>query len=172
MAQTVKTGPHIGLSPLSGSPYISKWSSRYRGATVQDLEPPAALSLNPNDPISLALLSAFEREYTHLTIVDSETRGLIGYISIPTLQAQLDSGAVKPEDPISRAMVRFQRKGREYTVITPDTPLEKLEAFFEGVNDPTGQKQEFAVVTDEDRRFVLGVATKADLEEFVKRRPA
>jgi hypothetical protein len=72
-------------------------------------------------------------------------------------------------------MVRFQRKGRRYTVITMATPLEDLEAFFEGQMGGTegqGQKQEFAVVTDEDRRFVLGVATKADLEEFVKRRPA
>ncbi|KAI1428135.1 hypothetical protein F5Y12DRAFT_733792 [Xylaria sp. FL1777] len=171
MVQAMTTS-HIGPSPLAGQPYISKWSSRYRGATVQDLEPPAALSLNPTDPISLALVSAFEREYTHLTIVDSETRALLGYISIPTLQVQLDSGAVKPEDPLSRAMVRFQRKGRRYTIITLDTPLEKLEAFFEGVSDSQGQKQEFAVVTDEDRRFVLGVATKADLEEFVKRRPA
>jgi hypothetical protein len=32
-------------------------------------------------------------------------------------------------------------------------------------------KEEFAVVTDEKRRFVLGVATVQDLEEFVKRRP-
>lgn len=139
---------------------------------MQDLEPPAALSLNPNDPISLALLSAFERDYTHLTIVDPDTRSLLGYISIPTLQAQLDSRVLKPEDPLSRAMVRFQRKGKRYTVITLDTPLEELEAFFEGITDSLGQKQDFAVVTDDDRRFVLGVATKADLEEFVKRRPA
>jgi hypothetical protein len=52
-----------------------------------------------------------------------------------------------------------------------NTPLEDLEAFFEGV-DTGGQKQEFAVVTDDRRRFVLGVATRKDLEEFVKRRPA
>ncbi|KAI1261746.1 hypothetical protein F5Y18DRAFT_191527 [Xylariaceae sp. FL1019] len=172
MAQTIKSGMHIGPSPLSKQPFISKWSSRYRGACVQDLEPPAALSLNPTDPISLAMLSAFEREYTHLTVIDSQTRKLLGYIAIPALQAQLDTGAVKPEDPLSRAMVRFQRKGREYTVISMDTPLEELEAFFEGANDATGQKQDFAVVTDEDRRFVLGVATKEDLQEFVKRRPA
>ncbi|KAI0468755.1 hypothetical protein F4859DRAFT_516917 [Xylaria cf. heliscus] len=182
MAQTMKNTVHVGPSLLSKQPFISKWSSRYRGATVQDLEPPAALSLNPNDPISLALVSAFEREYTHLTIVDSQTRGLVGYIAIPVLQAQLESGAVQPEDPLSRAMVRFQRKGRRYTVITLETPLEDLEAFFEGVEDGDaqdqgqgqgqGQKQDFAVVTDEDRRFVLGVATREDLEEFVKRRPA
>ena len=51
-----------------------------------------------------------------------------------------------------------------------DTPLEELESFFNGA--VSGAKQDFAVVTDERRRFVLGVATKSDLEEFVKRRPA
>ncbi|KAI0383756.1 hypothetical protein F5Y04DRAFT_20457 [Hypomontagnella monticulosa] len=168
MAQTIKTSAHIGPSPLGSKPFISKWSSRYRGATVQDLEPPAALSLNPTDPISLALISAFERDYTHLTIVDSETRALLGYIAIPVLQAQLDTGKVKPEDPLSKAMARFERKGKKYRVITMATPLEELEEFFDG----GAQKQDFAVVTDEDRRFVLGVATRSDLEEFVKRRPA
>ncbi|OTA84562.1 hypothetical protein M434DRAFT_171101 [Hypoxylon sp. CO27-5] len=171
MAQTIKTSAHVGPSPLGSTPFVSKWSSRYRGATVQDLEPPAALSLNPTDPISLALISAFERDYTHLTIVDSETRALLGYISIPLLQAQLDAGKVKPEDPLSKAMARFERKGKKYKVITMATPLEELEEFFEG-GASGGQKQEFAVVTDEDRRFVLGVATRSDLEEFVKRRPA
>ncbi|OTA69273.1 hypothetical protein K449DRAFT_89645 [Hypoxylon sp. EC38] len=171
MAQTTKTSAHVGPSPLGSTPFVSKWSSRYRGATVQDLEPPAALSLNPTDPISLALISAFERDYTHLTIVDSETRALLGYISIPLLQAQLDAGKVKPEDPLSKAMARFERKGKKYKVITMATPLEELEEFFEG-GASGGQKQEFAVVTDEDRRFVLGVATRSDLEEFVKRRPA
>ncbi|KAI1499208.1 hypothetical protein F5X99DRAFT_411375 [Biscogniauxia marginata] len=171
MAQTIKGTAHVGPSPLSGQPFVSKWSSRYRGATVQDLEPPAALSLNPSDPVSLALISAFERDYTHLTIIDSETRALLGYIAIPALQAQLDAGVVQPEDPLSKAMVRFQRRGKKYKIISLDTPLEELEEFFEG-GTSGGQKQEFAVVTDEARRFVLGVATRADLEEFVKRRPA
>ncbi|KAI1465684.1 uncharacterized protein F4812DRAFT_437109 [Daldinia caldariorum] len=174
MAQTIKSSPHVGPSALGGTPFVSKWSSRYRGATVQDLEPPAALSLNPSDPISLALMSAFERDYTHLTVVDSDTRALLGYVAIPALQAQLESGKVRPEDPVSKAMAHFERKGRKYKVITMATPLEELEQFFEGAGagTGTGQKQEFAVVTDEDRRFVLGVATRSDLEEFVKRRPA
>ena len=139
-------------------------------ATVEDLDPPAALSLTPSDPISLALMSAFERDYTHLTVVDGQTRALLGYISMPTLQAMLDSGKVTPEDELAKAMVRFERRGRRYRVITMQTPLEELEEFFEGGS--TGQKQEFAVITDERRRFVLGVATAKDLEEFVKRRPA
>ncbi|KAI4598486.1 hypothetical protein KJ359_002896 [Pestalotiopsis sp. 9143b] len=169
MAQTAALkAPHVGPSPLGAQPFVSKWSDRYRGAIVQDLEPPAALSINPSDPVSLALISAFEREYTHLTITDPATKALLGYVSMPHLQAQLDSGAVQPDDPVSAAMTRFQRRGRTYTVITMATPLEDLEAFFDG----GAQKQDFAVVTDEERRFVLGVATREDLQEFVKRRPA
>jgi hypothetical protein len=116
-------------------------------------------------------MSAFERDYTHLTVVDSATRALLGYLSIPHLQALLEAGRVRPEDEVRSAMTRFQRRGTKYKVITMDTPLEELEAFFEGAATG-GQKQEFAVITDERRRFVLGVATRADLEEFVKRRPA
>ncbi|KAG7122182.1 hypothetical protein HYQ44_003080 [Verticillium longisporum] len=127
---TVPTGPNPAASATS-QPFVSKWSSRYRGATVQDLDPPAALSLHPSDPISLALLSAFERDYTHLTITDRHTRALLGYLAIPHLQALLDAGKVGPDDELAKAMVRFQRKGRTYKVITMQTPLEELEAFFE-----------------------------------------
>lgn len=79
-------------------------------------------------------------------------------------------------------MQRFRRKGRKYKVITIDTELEELEDFFEGRTDAgnskedhkeggDGGKQDFAVVTDGGRKFVLGVVTRSDLEEFVKRRP-
>lgn len=53
-----------------------------------------------------------------------------------------------------------------------ETPLEELEGFFNGDGEEGSSKQEFAVVTDERRRFVLGVATRVDLEEFARRRPA
>ena len=95
---------------------------------------------------------------------------MIGYLSIPRLKALLESKAVTESDPVEKAMVKFQRKGKKYKVITMDTPLEELEAFFGG--SEVGEKQDFAVVTDGARRFVLGVATRADLEEFVRRRPA
>lgn len=119
----------------------------------------------------MAMMYAFEREYTHLTVVDADTRALMGYIAMPALQAKLESGEVSGEDPLSKAMMSFQRKGKKYQVITLNTPLEDLEAFFEG-HSSGGQKQDFAVVSDEDRKFVMGVATRSDLEEFVKRRPA
>ena len=61
-----------------------------------------------------------------------------------------------------------------------ETPLEELEIFFRGGANPEATQKpegsewasEFAVITDENRRFVLGVATVQDLEKFVERRPA
>lgn len=115
-------------------------------------------------------MSAFERDYTHLTVVSQENRALLGYLSIPRLKELLKEGKVQESDPVEKAMLKFRRKRGVYKVITMDTPLEELEEFFNGGPDGSSP-QEFAVVTDVSRRFVLGVATKADLEEFVKRRP-
>ncbi|KAK5124316.1 hypothetical protein LTR85_002019 [Meristemomyces frigidus] len=155
----------------NGTPSSSPWANKYRGATVEDLDPPPALSTSPYSPISAALMAAFERDYTHLTVIHPQTKHLLGYISTPTLRKLLETRQVREEDPVEKAMVRFQRKGKAYRLITMETPLEELEGFFEG-EGTGGSRQEFAVVTDAARRFVLGVATKSDLEEFVKRRPA
>lgn len=116
-------------------------------------------------------MSAFEREYTHLTVVSTDDRALLGYLSIPHLKELLKDGTVHDADPVEKAMMKFKRKGRKYRLITMDTPLEELEAFFEGIGSGE-QKQDFAVVTDASRRFVLGVTTRQDLAEFVRRRPA
>jgi hypothetical protein len=87
---------------------------------------------------------------------------------MPHLKSLLEKGQVTENDPVEKAMLRFRRKGRQFKVISMSTPLEELEGFFEGHE---GEKQEFAVVTDEGRRWVMGVATRGDLEDFVKRRP-
>ena len=143
----------------------------YLQATVEDLEPPSALSIAPTDPVSFALMCAFERDYTHLTVIHPDNRALLGYLSIPRLKHLLETHQIRDTDHVQKAMQRFRRKGNVYKVITLDTPLEELEAFFRGVTDGASP-QTFAVVTDATRKFVIGVITRADLEEFVKRRPA
>ena len=184
-----------GVEPASNTiPTTSPWAHKYRGvrfnsfniclastandiltleptqATVEDLDPPPALSSKPTDSISTALMNANERDYTHLTVISEDTRALLGYLNIPRLKQLLKDGKVKDSDYVEKAMQKFRRRGNVYKVITMDTPLEELEAFFNGGVNGNGP-QDFAVVTDVNRRFVLGVATKADLEEFVKRRP-
>jgi len=178
---------HDGSMP-NRAPLHSAWSNKYRGvsgalfpnaenlteflqATVEDLDPPPALSTKPLDTISTALLSAFERDYTHLTVISEKNRALLGYLSIPRLKQLLEQGFVSGDDPVEKAMQKFRRRGNIYKVITMETPLEDLERFFAG-GVSGSSPQDFAVVTDGARRFVLGVCTKSDLEEFVKRRPA
>ena len=54
-------------------------------------------------------------------------------------------------------MNKFKRTAATpYTVITPATPLAELEDFLRG--------NIFAIVTDRERKFVLGVVTPQDLE--------
>jgi len=165
---------HAELVSTAGST-LAQRASKYRGATIEDLDPPSALSCNPSDPISHVLLTAFERDYTHLTVVSQETRALLGYVSIPHLKELLVKGAVREEGAVRDAMMKFRRKGNVYKVITMETTLEELDGFFEGGADAEGKVvggRDFAVVTDEGRRFVLGVVTLSDLIEFVRRRPA
>lgn len=166
--------PNTTKSDLST--LLSSWANKYRGATVADLDLPPALSTSPDTSLDFALLSASSHDYTHLTVLSPTTRALRGYLAIPRLRILLETRQLKPADPVSKAMVRFQRgKGRVYKVITMETELWELEGFFEGVGElgnGSGEKQDFAVVTDGSRKFVLGVVTRGDLEEFVRRRPA
>ena len=119
-----------------------------RQATVEDLDPPPALSSKPTDSISTALMKAYERDYTHLTVVSEDTRALLGYLSIPRLKELLKTGTVKDADYVKNAMQTFRRRGNVYKVITMDTPLEELEAFFNGGVGGSGSgPQDFAVVT-------------------------
>jgi hypothetical protein len=101
---------------------------------------------------------SYDRDYSQLTVVNPSTRALLGYVSSHSLKR------ANPDEPVSTVMNRFDRRRvKGYKLITPETPLEELQEFF--------VCEEFAVVTDVARRFVLGVATRGDLEEFVRRRP-
>lgn len=125
---------------------------------MADLDLPPALSTTPATAVSVALSMCYDREYSQLTVVSAEKRALLGYVTVAALSAK------PPTATVADAMNRFdRRKAKGYTVITPETALEDLERFFE--------TEEFAVVTDAARRFVLGVATRGDLTEFLRRRP-
>jgi CBS domain-containing protein len=165
-----------GLPPSAddAKAQLQRWAQKYRGATVADLELAPALSTSPSTSLEEALLSASSHDYSHLTVVSESTRSLLGYLAISSLKTLFESKSLQPSDPVEKAMIRFHRKGQnKYQVITMETELWELEGFFENVGDyATGNKQDFAVVTDGGRKFVLGVVTRSDLDEFVKRRPS
>lgn len=153
---------------------LDSWARKYRGATVADLDLPPALSTSPKTSLENAMLSASSHDYSHLTVLSEETRSLLGYLTISKLKTLFETKQLAPSDPVEKAMVRFKRRaGKKYQVITMETELWELEGFFEGIGDyASGTKQDFAVVTDGGRKFVLGVVTRDDLKEFVRRRPS
>lgn len=153
---------------------LDSWARKYRGATVADLDLAPALSTSPATSLADAMLLASSHDYSHLTVLSENTRSLLGYLAVSRLKTLFESRQLAPSDPVEKAMVKFQRSaGRKYQTITMETELWELEGFFENVGDyATGTKQDFAVVTDGGRKFVLGVATRHDLDELVKRRPS
>ncbi|WVR03537.1 hypothetical protein IAU60_000529 [Kwoniella sp. DSM 27419] len=140
-------------------------AAKYRGACVEDLQLPPAFCLAHDAPISVALEAAYEREFDQLPILN-DRRKPIGYLHVPTLKSKFEGGSVDEADPVAKHITHFPMSSRShpYTVIHPLTPLEQLEAFFVSAG------VDFALVTDTERKWVLGVATKDDLETFVKRR--
>lgn len=145
--------------------YLSQ--NRYRAASVEDLQLPAAVTIAPSSSVSHALDLMLEREYSQLPVI--KNRKLVGYVSMSSLQDHLERGTVKLSDTVESCMFSFKRKNGgtggatgTYEVITPDTSLADLAKFFE--------KNSFAVITDANRKWCLGVATKYYLISFLHRR--
>ncbi|KAI0315574.1 hypothetical protein OF83DRAFT_1061833 [Amylostereum chailletii] len=136
---------------------------KFRGAVVDDLQLPPAFALPQQDTIARAIELAYERDFSHIPVLDRNRKPL-GYVQVADLKKKWEAGEANPTDNVSAYMSRFKRSvaTNPYTVITPATPLADLEQFL--------AHNIFALVTDANRKFVLGVATAHDLETFVKRR--
>ncbi|KAF9100253.1 hypothetical protein BGX29_005527 [Mortierella sp. GBA35] len=141
---------------------------KYRAASVEELQLPAAVTIPPTATVGYALDLMMTREFSQLPVLNPTNRKLMGYISLTALTTLLEEGQAQESDLVSKWMYSFLKKNKsgaprsKYETITPMTPLADLAKFFE--------KHSFAVVTDDDRRWCLGVATKYDLMTFLNRR--
>ncbi|KAG8722138.1 hypothetical protein FRC08_006587 [Ceratobasidium sp. 394] len=146
------------ISPLSAGP------SKYRGAVVEDLQLPPAFALSQSERVEKAVQLAYDRDFSFIPVLDTR-RKPVGYIDVGSLKSKWEAGTANPSDTLGDFMTKFKRgTGVPYSVITPETSLEELEEFL--------AKNDFAIVTDPDRKFVLALATKDDLTNFVTRRGA
>jgi len=144
------------------SPVSTLGADKYRGAVVEDLQLPPAFTLPSTEPIARAIELAYDRDFSHIPVLD-KSRKPLGYIDVSDLKKKWEAGQADPNDKISKYMIKFVRKSSEpYTLVTPGSPLSELEDFL--------KTNVFGLVTDNERKFVLGVATSQDLENFVTRR--
>ncbi|KAI5832282.1 hypothetical protein K523DRAFT_298587 [Schizophyllum commune Tattone D] len=154
---TTATLPVTESSILMNAP-----GDKYRGAVVEDLQLQPAFALPSTEAVSRAIELAYDRDFSHIPVLDKRRRPL-GYVDVAKLKKTWEAGGADPNAPVSQFMTRFKRSSSEpYTTITPATPLADLEDFLKA--------NLFALVTDDDRKFVLGVVTAQDLENFVSRR--
>ncbi|KAF8908465.1 hypothetical protein CPB85DRAFT_1309547 [Mucidula mucida] len=137
-------------------------ADKYRGAVVEDLQLPPAFALPSTEVISRAIELAYDRDFSHIPVLD-ENRKPLGYLDVAKLKQSWEAGKANPDDRVLQYMTKFKRAASEpYTLITPGSSLSELATFL--------QSNIFALVTDYDRKFVLAVATRHDLENFVTRR--
>ncbi|KAG6831061.1 hypothetical protein H0H92_012984 [Tricholoma furcatifolium] len=126
MAALVSQSTQINssLNALSGD-------DKYRGAVVEDMQLPPAFSLPLTEPISRAIDLAYERDFSHIPVLDRRRRPL-GYLDVAKLKEKWEAGKTNPEDKVSHYMTKFLRTASEpYTVITPLTTLAELEQFLQ-----------------------------------------
>jgi len=159
MATTAPT-PTCTLNPPMPPP--QKTIDKYRGAVVEDLQLPPAFCLPADAAISRAVELAYDRDFSYIPVLDHR-RKPVGYVDVASLKKKWEAGEAKPDDKVQQYLTKFMRTASHpYTLITPLSSLADLEGFL--------KIQTFALVTDNDRKFVLGVATLQDLENFVSRR--
>ncbi|KAJ8509481.1 hypothetical protein ONZ45_g8352 [Pleurotus djamor] len=153
--------PEVVPTPQAESSQIRP-VDKYRGAVVEDLQLPPAFALPMNESISRAIELAYERDFSHIPVLDKNRRPL-GYLDVPRLKEKWEAGKANPAEKVVEYMTKFKRGASQpYTLITPLSPLEELEMFL--------KDNIFALVTDSGRKFVLAVATPSDLDNFVQRR--
>lgn len=140
----------------------------WRGAAVEDLQLPPALTVLPTDLCGRVLCELEDNDYDNAPVINGRKR-LEGLVGRHELRRLLKEGLVQPTDPIAMAMHRFSSKetGEPYWPITPETPLAELHDFFKH----PGPHRDIAFITDANN-WCLGVVTKNDLESFLtSRRP-
>ena len=118
----------------------------------------AAVTIRETTPLADALDQMTEREFSQLPVLD-EHRKMTGFVYDADLRAVLESNPAASADPVKQWMNSFSGSRRRYQIITPDTSLAELAQFFE--------RHSAAFITDVQRRWCLGVATKYDLIRFL-----
>ncbi|KAG6820912.1 hypothetical protein H0H93_009686 [Arthromyces matolae] len=98
---------------------------------MQDLQLPPAFSLPLSEPISRAIELAYERDFSHIPVLDRH-RKPVGYVDVAKLKEQWEAKKANPDDKVSDYMTKFLRTASHpYTTITPLTSLSELEQFLQ-----------------------------------------
>ncbi|KAJ1344356.1 cystathionine beta-synthase [Batrachochytrium salamandrivorans] len=136
--------------------------NQWGGATIRDLGLPPAITVPQKTPVVKAIELLQTNGFDQLPVTSaSDSRHLVGLVTLGGLLAKIASGRTKVTDPVQDGMYAF-KTAPKFTEVTIDTPLESLSKFFESNSS--------ACVTFRDldgELHVASVVTKVDLLAFL-----
>ncbi|KAL7748604.1 cystathionine beta-synthase [Sorochytrium milnesiophthora] len=134
---------------------------RFHGAKIRDLRLPSAVTVSPSTGCREAVLVMQKNGFDQLPVV-SKHHHIVGLVTLGHVLSRVSSGRVTLDSPVSDVMFKFAVTTTKFVEITPDTPLDTLNDFFE--------KHSAAVVTERASvdgegqvMKVVSVVTKVDL---------
>ncbi|EGW32954.1 uncharacterized protein SPAPADRAFT_49882 [Spathaspora passalidarum NRRL Y-27907] len=172
---------------------MTKFANRdYRGATIEDLNIPPAVSINPSTPLGVAIAIAYENEFTYLPVIHETNKRLLGVLNVEELKKDQEKFKRSFLRPIAKNYMLWfnQHSKQKYeaefhtnkqqstpvrsTILRPKTgngqkyhvltPDTPLEELAEFFNSGIY----FAIITNGEGTFVYGVATPEDLQKYEK----
>lgn len=85
---------------------------KYRAASVEELQLPAAVTIPPTSTVGYALDLMMTREFSQLPVLNPTNRKLMGYISLTALTSLLEEGQAQESDLVSKWMYSFLKKNK------------------------------------------------------------
>ena len=85
---------------------------KYRAASVEELQLPAAVTIPPTATVGYALDLMMTREFSQLPVLNPTNRKLMGYISLTALTTLLEEGQAQESDLVSKWMYSFLKKNK------------------------------------------------------------
>ncbi|KAI9327166.1 tryptophan synthase beta subunit-like PLP-dependent enzyme [Zopfochytrium polystomum] len=134
---------------------------QWKGATIKDLNLPAAVSVPQTTPIRDAIKIMQEKGFDQLPVTATTSAKLVGIIGLGDALSKVASGRATLSDPVTQGMIKFS-KAHTFKEVTAATPLESLDGFFD--------RNAFAIVTERGaagEHIVKNVVTKVDLLGFL-----
>ncbi|GAM17507.1 hypothetical protein SAMD00019534_006820 [Acytostelium subglobosum LB1] len=135
--------------------YKATEEEKFHGATVADLHLPKPITVTANTSCKAAVEMLQQHGFDQLPVV-SETKKIVGLVTLGNLLSHSTSKRSMPNDPVSKVMFRFHTS-QEFIPITNQTSLASLQKFFEAHSS--------AVVTEGDE--IVSVVTKIDLLTYL-----
>ncbi|EFA76113.1 cystathionine beta-synthase [Heterostelium album PN500] len=139
--------------------YKTTEEEKYHGATIKDLNLPKPITVSANTTCAAAVELLQKHGFDQLPVV-SETKKLLGLVTLGNLLSHISSKRSMPTDPVSKVMFRFHRN-EHFVSISTETSLASLQKFFESHSS--------AIVTDNDE--IVSIVTKIDLLTYIMKHP-